>query len=215
MERVAGTDPRFFCLCVPIKFSLIFNVAFRGDGNALTILNMSIRRCGKCGYEVTNDQMKFCEECGAALPPVDLKNESCTTNVVDELIEIRELTRNINKQVAVISSISQNNDGTIGTYDASTGDNIAETYLSYIAYASLCLGLIGSLIAGGAVYKPFVAVGGDAFVGFLMFLGVMLIGMFFSFLSWALFMVLINMSRNTRHLKHILAKMSRLNVEIK
>lgn len=78
---------------------------------------------------------------------------------------------------------------------STVGDNPAEAILSFIAYAILILGIIGSVIVGGlmiwADYEW-------SKIGWIVLIG----GVFASFIIWASLMIIINISNNIRQIKY-------------
>lgn len=82
---------------------------------------------------------------------------------------------------------------------SSVGDNAAELVLSFVAYAILILGILGSLITAFTVGTH--GYHNEA-SGFLIFIG----GTITSVITWAACMVVVNISNNIRQIKHELRK---------
>lgn len=78
------------------------------------------------------------------------------------------------------------------------GDNAAEKVISIVAYATLILGILGSLIAGINLM--------DHHSTEAMGLGVLLGGILSSVVTWAFLMVIANISNNIRQIKYELRK---------
>lgn len=74
---------------------------------------------------------------------------------------------------------------------SSLGDNSAESILTFFSYAVLVLGLIGSIIIGIVVGDDNEALGWGCFFG----------GVVSVIISWAVCMVIINISNNIRQIK--------------
>ena len=81
--------------------------------------------------------------------------------------------------------------------DLSIGDNNAESILSGIAYFLLIVGILCSIFIGSYVGKESKAEDGWRVFGLLLFGSV---------ITWAVSMLLINISNNLRTIKHLLAK---------
>ncbi len=79
--------------------------------------------------------------------------------------------------------------------NSSTGDNLAETILAIFAYALLVLGILSGIIAGFAIASEGY---NNEFYGFLAFIGISIP----SVLSWAVCMVVVNISNNIRQIKY-------------
>lgn len=76
---------------------------------------------------------------------------------------------------------------------SSLGDNSAESILTFFSYAVLVLGLIGSIIIGIVVGDDNEALGWGCFFG----------GVVSVIITWAVCMVIINISNNIRQIKNI------------
>jgi hypothetical protein len=74
---------------------------------------------------------------------------------------------------------------------SSLGDNSAESILTFFSYAVLVLGLIGSIIIGIVVGDDNEALGWGCFFG----------GVVSVIITWAVCMVIINISNNIRQIK--------------
>lgn len=81
--------------------------------------------------------------------------------------------------------------------DLSVGDNSAESVLSYVSYTILILGLLVSCIMGYYVGHE-----GKTKDGWNLFLFMS----FFCVVTWAISMLLVNISNNLRTIKHLLAR---------
>lgn len=85
-------------------------------------------------------------------------------------------------------------DSTLPNTSSSLGNNSAESVLTFFSYAVLVLGIVGSIIIGIAVGDDNEALGWGCFFG----------GVVSAIITWAVCMVIINISNNIRQIKKLL-----------
>lgn len=90
------------------------------------------------------------------------------------------------------------NEEKISTPEKGLGDNAAEKVISFVAYLTLILGCLGSLIAGINMMNNCSTEG----IG----VGVLFGGILSSIITWAFLMVIANISNNIRQIKYELRK---------
>lgn len=160
---------------------------------------MSKKICKKCGCVVNNNDMKYCPECGSELSIAAIDNSSdYQSDVLNRLGDLAYMTAELKSQVTEIAS---NQCKSSESYDASTGNNSAESILTAVAYIILLLGIFASVICGIIVLTMGNRFGVNAT---LLSALIAIVGSFASVLSWAMFMISINISTNIRHIKHLL-----------
>lgn len=110
---------------------------------------------------------------------------------IDDVLGVTEQS----KQSAGVSDMIPDNENN----PSSVGDNAAESILSFVAYAILIFGILGSLIAAFAVGSQGYDNEGAGFMVFI-------VGTISSIITWAACMVIVNISNNIRQIKYELRK---------
>lgn len=107
-------------------------------------------------------------------------------------------TNEINNALGVNEPENPNSNDNSQNNHQQSGDNYAELILTLLAYAILCIGILVALFTGVRIGSGY-SQGG---LGFMYFLGISIV----SIISWAVCMVIVNISTNIRHIKHSIKK---------